>query len=37
MNRHEEKKVVDGIELYARYQVVYRDADMKKRKTAFGY
>lgn len=35
MNRHEEKKVVDGIELYARYQVVYRDADMKKRNTGF--
>lgn len=35
MNNHEEVKVVDGIELFARYQVVYRDAGMKEHGMNF--
>ena len=35
MNNHEEVKVVDGIELFARYQVLYQDAGMKKHGMNF--
>ncbi len=35
MKRCEERKVVDGIELFARYQVLYKDAGMKKMDTGF--
>lgn len=35
MKTHEEKMTVDGIELFARYQVVYRDAGMKSSGMGF--
>ncbi len=35
MKRCEERKVVDGIELFARYQVLYRDAGMKNMGMGF--